>query len=781
MLTRYRRSLSLKLTSLLLASCLLIAMALAGLTVWTMRRDTLNDLSATTTTARDRAVLVLDGIKRRMLSHSDLVAENPALAVAITKNDKGELRARLVKMFEEVRKADPAVASLEVTDAKGVVLMRGHRPESNGDAKGNDPLVREALRGQGGTGFSVSASSGEVGADAVVPIRIDGAVVGSVKVGSYLRVDMARELKALSGSEIVFVRGDKVNASTIKGLDMLPPGAAAEVELLDVGGVRYSVARYRIPTANNEQVDVVSLTDTGPAMDNVNRFMAAFLMKAGLVVLLLVPAVVLLMRRLASAVHDVTVSMSAVADGDLQAQVRHLDREDEVGAMARVVEVFREKSARMRELEEQERAVAADRVARAQAMTAVVNDVSQVVAEAAAGNFSARLRVDSDDADMQKLAAGINEINTVVDRATTEFAEVLERVAQGDLTQAVSTAYTGRFADLKSAINSTIERLSETVETIQTAATDVGGAAREINAGADNLSRRTEEQAASLEETAATTEQLAASVKASAQSSRQAVDLAEQATKVAETGGAIVTQAVEAMSRIEQTSQKISDITSVIDEIAFQTNLLALNAAVEAARAGDAGKGFAVVASEVRTLAQRSGEAARDITGLIQASTSEVTQGVKLVRSAGEALDQIVGASRRVSSTVGEISTATAEQANGIDEMSQVVAQMDEMTQQNAALAEESSASASSLASQIDQLNTIVATFRTRSGAPKSRAVPARAPTSADAGEPARLRRLAEEAFNGDAPRAKPPAGRPARVQPQPVAAKKVVGGWDEF
>jgi len=231
--------------------------------------------------------------------------------------------------------------------------------------------------------------------------------------------------------------------------------------------------------------------------------------------------------------------------------------------------------------------------------------------------------------------------------------------------------------------------------------------------GIRNLSQRTEQQAASLEETAATTEQLAASVKHSATASRRSVALAQQTTSIAERGGAIVADAVDAMERIEQSSGKIADITSVIDGIAFQTNLLALNAAVEAARAGDAGKGFAVVASEVRTLAQRSGEAARDIKLLIASSGAEVTQGVALVRSTGEVLSNIVSSASDLSGTITQIASATGEQSNGIDAMAQVVAQMDEMTQQNAALSEESAASAMSLSEQIDRLNQMVDGFRT--------------------------------------------------------------------
>ncbi|GGH06117.1 hypothetical protein GCM10007036_00370 [Alsobacter metallidurans] len=489
---------------------------------------------------------------------------------------------------------------------------------------------------------------------------------------------------------------------------------------------------------------------------------------AGLNFLVLAGGLLFVLRRLSAPLRRTTDAMGQLAQGDLSVAVPYLERRDEIGAMASALQVFKDNGLRMRELEAQERAAAAERAARAESMVAVVNDVGQVVAAAAAGDFSARLEIETADPEMRKLVQGINEINAVVDSATTEFASVLDRIAQGDLTQTVATAYRGRFADLKSAINDTVERLSETVATIQVTATDVGSAAREINSGADDLSRRTEDQAASLEETAATTEQLAASVKASAMSSRQAVELAEDATKVAENGGKIVSQAVDAMARIELASQKITDITSVIDDIAFQTNLLALNAAVEAARAGEAGKGFAVVASEVRTLAQRSSEAAKDITGLINSSTQEVAQGVKLVRSAGEVLDKIVGASQRVASTVGEISTASAEQANGIDEMSQAVAQMDQMTQQNAALAEESAASASSLSSQIERLNEIVATFRTRAGSAGHAARPAGT-------EPARLRELAAEAFKSKAAKA------PARTQVVPAARKAANGGWDEF
>ncbi|MHB2165788.1 methyl-accepting chemotaxis protein [Alsobacter sp. R-9] len=747
MLSRYRRSLSLQLIFTLVAACLVVSGALAGLTFWSLRSNALEDLSRNTMQARDRAAQTLETIRLRMLGHADVMAQNPALAAAAARGDAAELRTRLTRLFEEVRRTDPSVSALEVTNDKGVILMRGHRPAQFGDNKSSDPLFRDALKGGRSNGYSVSPTSGEVAAEGVVPLFHDGVQVGTVKVGAYLRADTAAELKSASGSEIIMTRGGKVNVSTIPGIEAVPAASGTGAETIDLGGSRYSTARASIRTTGSDDVQVVSLTDVRPAMDEISRFTLAFLGQASLALLLLLPAVIVLMRRLAAVIQDVTASMSKIAEGHLDSEVRHSERQDEVGAMARAVAVFRENGLRVRDLEAKERAAAAERAARTEAMIATVQDVGQVVAAAAAGDFSARLQVQTDDPQMARLVDGVNQINAVVDSATADFAAVLERISQGDLTQPVAAEYRGRFADLKRAINTTIERLSQTVGTVQVAAVDVASAAREINAGANDLSRRTEGQAASLEETAATTEQLAASVKASAQSSRKALELAEEAMKVAESGGSIVGQAVDAMARIEQASQKISDITTVIDEIAFQTNLLALNAAVEAARAGDAGKGFAVVASEVRTLAQRSSEAAKDITGLIQASGTEVVQGVRLVREAGDALTKIVSASHHVAATVGEIASATAEQANGIDEMSQVVAQMDQTTQQNAALAEESAASATSLSVQIDRLNEAVAIFRTRENAGGGLAASHRSVEPGSGSGPARLRGMAEAAF----------------------------------
>ena len=290
--------------------------------------------------------------------------------------------------------------------------------------------------------------------------------------------------------------------------------------------------------------------------------------------------------------------------------------------------------------------------------------------------------------------------------------QAMAAIARGDLTYRMPDDLPGEYGQLRDDFNAAVATLQDTMRTILSTTRDIRSSVGEVSQASQNLAERAEEQAASLEESAATTEELAASVKSNAETSRNAEQAAREAMLVAEEGGAIVRQTVEAMTGIDDASKKIAEITSLIDGIAFQTNLLALNAAVEAARAGDAGRGFAVVASEVRTLAQRSGEASKGINTLIGASNAEVARGVTLVRSAGSALERIVAASQQVASAVSGISAGSSEQANGIEEMSQTLAMMDATTQQNAALAEESAASAAALSNQVQALDRLIATFR---------------------------------------------------------------------
>jgi methyl-accepting chemotaxis protein len=279
---------------------------------------------------------------------------------------------------------------------------------------------------------------------------------------------------------------------------------------------------------------------------------------------------------------------------------------------------------------------------------------------------------------------------------------------------------------LKDNANAMAARLSETLAEIKAVATEVSSAAAEISAATTDLSQRTEEQAAGLDQTSTSMGQISATVKDNAQNAQQANQFTANARTVADRGGAVVSQSVEAMSRIEESSRKISDIIGVIDEIARQTNLLALNAAVEAARAGDAGRGFAVVASEVRSLAQRSSQAAKDIKELITNSSGQVTEGVRLVNEAGKSLDEIVESIKTVADIVAGIATTSADQATNLDQVNKALTQIDEITQQNSALVEENAATAKSLEQQSARMDERLSYFR--SGAMQSHAASAAAP-----------------------------------------------------
>ncbi len=297
-----------------------------------------------------------------------------------------------------------------------------------------------------------------------------------------------------------------------------------------------------------------------------------------------------------------------------------------------------------------------------------------------------------------------------------EGIAIANAVASGDLTSRIDVHSTNETGRLMMALKQMNDNLVELVGKVRMGTDSITTASSEIAAGNSDLSQRTEEQASSLEETASSMEELAATVKQNADNARQANQLAAGASEVAVKGGAVVSQVVQTMSSINESSKKIVDIISVIDGIAFQTNILALNAAVEAARAGEQGRGFAVVATEVRTLAQRSATAAKEIKELIKDSVSKVEDGTRLVDEAGATMDEIVSAVKRVTDIMSEISAASQEQSAGIEQVNQAVTQMDEVTQQNAALVEEASAAAESMQEQAQALTQAVTVFKLSGG-----------------------------------------------------------------
>lgn len=343
---------------------------------------------------------------------------------------------------------------------------------------------------------------------------------------------------------------------------------------------------------------------------------------------------------------------------------------------------------------------------------ATADDVTRLVTAAGSGDFTARIDTEGKDGFFLELSTGLNSLVEVAEQGLNDVARVLGALAEGDLTERISADYQGTFDELKTYCNKTTESLTSMIGDIRNVADTIYTASSEIASGNSDLSNRTEQQASSLEETASSMEELTSTVRTNSDNAKQANVLADQATQMADQGGTLINQVVDTMAAINESAQKIEDIIGVIDGIAFQTNILALNAAVEAARAGEQGRGFAVVASEVRTLAQRSANAAKDIKGLISDSVSKIESGNTLVGQSGEAMGDIVTAIKRVNDIMAEIAAASAEQSSGIEEVSTAVSQMDEMTQQNAALVEEAAAAAESLQSQANELNRYVSLFR---------------------------------------------------------------------
>ena len=492
---------------------------------------------------------------------------------------------------------------------------------------------------------------------------------------------------------------------------------------------------------------------------------------------------VLISRSIARPIAAMTSAMRDLAAGLLETTVPALDYKDEIGEMAQAVQVFKQNGIDKKRMEEQQRAAEeASRKAEEEQRkreAAIVAEVAEVAKAASQGDLDRSIDLAGKDGFLLNLCQGVNNLVSLTGIALKDVAQVLAAVAQGDLTKRIINPYAGLFDQLKGDVNQTADKLSEIVTNINGAAGQIGSAASEVAAGSQDLSERSEQQASALEETAASMEELAATVRANATNAQQANQLAAGAREVAAGGGQVVSDAVAAMGRIEASSQKIGDIVGMIDEIAFQTNLLALNAAVEAARAGDAGKGFAVVAQEVRNLAQRSAQASKEIKVLISESGREVANGAELVKGAGKTLDEILGSVKRVADIVGEIAAASSEQASGIDQVNQAVTQMDEMTQQNAALVEESTAAAHALEDQSGELNRLIGFFQLSGQAMQASIAP----------RPAAARPAAKPVTPAKRIAAKPAAAPARSAKPQerdtaPSPTARTNGGdqdWAEF
>jgi methyl-accepting chemotaxis protein len=478
-------------------------------------------------------------------------------------------------------------------------------------------------------------------------------------------------------------------------------------------GVPYYAIYKPIVNLNAETIGLVLVAIPKAEIDSVASEGLKVLGMVGAAALIIVGGLAYVVSRLLTRpIPRLSAVMQRLADGELSADIPYTDLGNELGAMARSLEVFRDNAVKVQEMTESERvALAERRDERARMMQDLQRSFGDVVDAALEGDFTRRIDASFTDQELNRLAGSVNALVGRIDEIIGETGEALSALADTDLTHRMDTSYGGALGRLGRDTNQVAERLGEVVTALKQSSEGLKTATSEILSGANDLSERTTRQAATIEETSAAMTQLAGTVRTNAEKAEDARHVAAEVSRTAEEGGLVMQQANAAMERITASSAKISNIIGLIDDIAFQTNLLALNASVEAARAGEAGKGFAVVAVEVRRLAQSAAQASSEVKALIEASGGEVQGGTRLVAEAAGKLTRMLGAAQRSSALMAEVASESHHQAASIDEVNAAVRQLDEMTQHNAALVEEINAAIEQTEAQAGQVDGIAAIF----------------------------------------------------------------------
>jgi methyl-accepting chemotaxis protein len=665
------------------------------------------------------------------------IAGEPETADLIALGARDKLVAKYANSLPSIVEKG-GLGLITFSSADGKAVARVHTPEKFGDdLTGRRKMIVAALE-QGKLMAGTEPGRTAVSMFASAPVTRDGKVVGIVDVGTALTNDYFAPLaKAVDAQVAIHVLKDgkfEKQSSTFGGETILSPeevqaafDGKATRESVSAAGRDYVVEGKALTNFSGDKIAVIEIaSDVTTIVAASQAALWTTIVGTVIVSLLSLLGFLVFARSLAGTIRKITDTMAQLAGGDLQAEIRGQDRPDEIGAMARAVQVFKESGIENKRLE-------------------------QVALESRQQQETQRDRQSAtDNSKAEDLRAFVHMVESGFDG-----------LAAGDLTVRLDRPVAAEFEPIRSKFNASIEQLEDVIGSVVGAVSTIRAGLTEISTASNDLAKRTEQQAASLEETVAALGQVTGAVNDSATGATKAKTVAAAAQQKASRGGEIVASAVSAMTAIEQSSGQINTIISVIDDIAFQTNLLALNAGVEAARAGDAGRGFAVVASEVRLLAQRSADAAKEIKALISTSASQVKQGVELVTASGASLDEIVAEVGEMSGFVNTITNSTSEQAISLREISSSADQMDKATQQNAAMVEETTAATQSLSRETELLSDMVARFKVKGAAP-SRAV-----------QPAPVRHAA------------PSASRPQPVRQMRSSGSAAVAvstdSWEEF
>jgi len=674
--------------------------------------------------AEERVRSELDSMLDEALARAEMVAALQEVQAAVAAHDDKALEAAFGPAWQAIH-AQTGAVQMQFHVPPATSLLRVHNLARRGDDLSSfRKLVVDANReGKSLEGFE--AGKAGLGARGVAVVRQGGKPVGTVEIGLDLDAGYLNRLAATTGYDFGFYQVaegavTRLSAS-FEGADPIAPevlSAAAAGETQDLnanlGEARHMLRVLPVRDYSGAVVALISVAVPTAIYDGLVT--TSGVTTAATTVLAMLIAALLAFgvgRGIVGRLSRLAETTVALAGGGTGVKIADTTRRDEIGDMARALEVFSanlEETARvqaaLREEEQNARRAEAARLAQEEAAR---QEKARVEAEGL--EQKRRARVEEQQAEQRRAAEAQAQI-AAQKQVVSALAEGLEALALGDLSHELRDALPGEYDVLRQHFNAAIRQLASALHLIETSAQRVDGEAAKLAHAGTTLAQNTERNAAALEETAAALNQLTASVSSAADGAVLARDMAAVARSNAEGGVKVVQEAVAAMAQIETSSQAISRITGVIDDIAFQTNLLALNAGVEAARAGEAGRGFAVVASEVRALAQRSSDAAREISELISTSTSQVQGGVRLVGQTGEALAQIVASVRDIFDRLGEIAASASEQASGISEINSAVNQLDQTTQHAAEMSDQSAASGRALAREGGELIQTVARFR---------------------------------------------------------------------